>query len=75
MNDIDNIVLYSTGCKMCEVLKKKLDAKNISYTENNSVEEMLSLGIEQVPVLRVNDTLLKFGDAVGWVNQQKETAE
>lgn len=60
---------------MCEVLKKKLDAKNISYTENNSVEEMLSLGIEQVPVLRVNDTLLKFGDAVGWVNQQKETAE
>jgi hypothetical protein len=60
---------------MCEVLKKKLDVKNISYTENNSVEEMLSLGIEQVPVLRVNDTLLKFGDAVGWVNQQKETAE
>lgn len=42
----------------------------IKYTENNSVDEMLSLGISQVPVLSVNNKLLDFSTANDWVNQQ-----
>lgn len=57
------------------MLKSKLDAKNIAYTENNSVEEMLSLGIDKLPVLSIGDTLLEFKDAVDWVNKQKENVE
>lgn len=68
MNDI--YILYSTGCPKCEVLKKKLAEKGIQYTENNSVDEMLKLGIEAVPVLKVNDRLLDFKGAVDWVNKQ-----
>lgn len=68
MNDI--YILYSTGCPKCEVLKKKLAEKGIQYTENNSVDEMLKLGIEAVPVLKVNDRLLDFKEAVDWVNKQ-----
>lgn len=64
------ITLYSTGCPKCKVLKKKLEEKGIKYTEINSVDEMLSLGISQVPVLSVNNELLDFSTANDWVNQQ-----
>lgn len=64
------VVFYTTGCPKCGVLKKKLDAKGIEYEENNSVMEMLSLGITQVPVLKVEDRLLEFSKANNWINQQ-----
>ena len=62
------IILYSTGCPKCEVLKKKLKAKNIEYVENNNVEDMESLGIDQVPVLSVNGNLMSFAEANNWIN-------
>lgn len=64
------IILYSTGCPRCEVLKKKLAEKSVNYTEVTSVEDMLALGIKEVPVLSVDDTLMNFKDAVDWVNNQ-----
>lgn len=62
------IVLYSTGCPKCKVLKSKLMEKNIEFVENNSIEEMTKLGITQVPVLSVYGVLLDFKNAVTWVN-------
>lgn len=64
------IILYSTGCPKCNVLKKKLASRNISYTENNSVDEMLSLGIANVPVLKIDGTLYDFTQANAWINKQ-----
>lgn len=64
------ITLYSTGCPKCKVLKKKLDEKGIKYTVNLSVEEMMAIGITQVPVLCVAGKLLQFKQAVDWVNTQ-----
>nr|DAX24493.1 MAG TPA: NrdH [Caudoviricetes sp.] len=64
------VVFYTTGCPKCGVLKKKLDAKGIKYEENNSVMEMLALGITQVPVLKVENQLLEFAEANNWINQQ-----
>lgn len=66
----DNIIFYSTDCPKCKVLKKKLDSKGISYTENHSVEEMIKLGIMSAPTLLVGDRLLHFTDAVAWANEQ-----
>lgn len=68
------IALFSTGCPKCSILKKKLEQKGIVYQENNSVEEMLGLGITQVPVLKIGSRLLEFADANDWVNKQ-ESAE
>ena len=65
-----NVVLYSTGCPKCNILKKKLTEKNISYTENQNVEEMIALNINEVPVLSVDGELINFGNAVKWVNSQ-----
>lgn len=55
---------------MCNVLKMKLKAKNIAYEENNSIEDMVALGIESVPVLSVNGELKTFNEANDWVNKQ-----
>lgn len=63
------IVLYSTGCPKCSVLKKKLEAKGIEYTENNQVDKMVELGISHVPVLSVDGELMSFVDANKWVNE------
>lgn len=64
------LVLYSTGCPQCSVLKKKLDAKGFSYRVNENVEAMLALGIDSVPVLSVDGELLGFAAANKWIGEQ-----
>lgn len=63
-------ILYTTNCPQCEVLKKKLDAKGIPYTINDSVKEMLELCIQSVPVLKVDDKMMNFSEANAWINAQ-----
>lgn len=70
---MDNIVLYTTGCTRCTVLKNKLIEKNISYKSVDSIEEMTKLGIMQVPMLGINGELCDFAEAVKWVNKQKRS--
>ena len=64
------VILYSTNCPKCQVLKKKLGSKSVQYTVETSVDAMLSLGITQVPVLSVDGRLLSFAQANEWVNAQ-----
>jgi len=63
-------ILYSTGCPRCKVLEKKLESNGIAYEKNNSVDEMLELGISEVPVLSVYGQLLNFSEAINWINNQ-----
>ena len=64
------VILYSTGCPKCRVLKTKLDKKNINYIENNDVEEMLELGFDFLPVLKVDNDIMNFTEANDWINKQ-----
>lgn len=66
----ENVVLYSTGCPKCKILERRLGDKNVEYSENNSVDEMISLGFTELPVLKVGEDMLSFKDALAWVNQQ-----
>lgn len=65
MNDI---VVYSTDCPRCVVLEHKLAEKNIRYRKVDDVNEMISLGIMEVPVLSIDGERMSFADAVRWVN-------
>ena len=65
------VIFYTTGCPKCKILKKKLDEKNIAYAINDSVAEMLKLGITRVPVLSIDGQLKNFKESVEWVNNQK----
>ncbi len=68
------IVLYSTGCPKCKVLKEKLAQSNVSYKEINDVKEMEAKGIDAVPVLEVDGNMLDFINAVKWVNARNTVA-
>lgn len=65
-----SVVLYSTDCPRCKVLKQKLDEKNIEYTINDNVNDMIRLGLTQAPALGVDDDIKDFQGAVEWVNNQ-----
>jgi glutaredoxin-related protein len=62
------ITLFSTHCPKCNVLEKKLKAKNIEYEEVNDVEVMKEKGIVTVPVLEVDDEVMDFKAASDWIN-------
>lgn len=64
------VILYSTGCPKCNVLKKKLEEKDITYEEFTSVDDMLSMGIKEVPMLGVGEKLMSFKESVDWIKEQ-----
>lgn len=64
----DKLILYTTHCPKCKILEKKLNEKHIPYLEVTNEEFMINMGINKVPVLSVNDTMLGYSDAVKYVN-------
>lgn len=62
------MILYSTGCPKCNVLKKKIAAAGIDYTEVSDPATLKEKGIVFVPVLEVNDKLYSFKEAVDYIN-------
>ena len=45
------VILYSTNCPKCKVLKQKLSEAKIDFIEFTDVEEMIKMGISHVPIL------------------------
>ena len=66
------VILYSTNCPRCKVLKTKLEQKKIQYEECNDIKEMLKLNIKMAPMLQVDQSLLDFSYAVKWINSMEE---
>lgn len=65
---METLTLYTNGCPKCKVIESKLKAKNIKFVENNNVEELISYGIQSLPVLKVGEKFLSFVEANAWVN-------
>lgn len=67
------IIIYTTNtCPKCQILKKKLKEKNISFLEETDVNKMLELDILAVPQMKVdNSKLMNFEQAIQWVNKQE----
>ena len=63
-----SIVLYSTGCPKCNILKKKLDGNGVDYAVVSDVDQMLSMGLKEAPILEVDGQRMEFAEAVKWVN-------
>lgn len=67
--------MYTTGCPNCRALKALLDEKAIPHSEVTSIEEMLSLGIQKVPVLCVDGKFMDYRAAIYWANTYKEASD
>lgn len=68
---MSKIILYSTGCPQCKVLKDKLIGKGISFTENTDREQMMSMNFVRVPILEVDGVRMNFAEANKWINEQE----
>nr|DAF39414.1 MAG TPA: Thioredoxin domain [Caudoviricetes sp.] len=64
-----NVILYSTGCPKCNILKKKLADAQIDYTVVEDIDVMLSKGLKDVPWLEVDGVLMNFIDSSKWINE------
>lgn len=73
------ITLYSNDCPKCKVLEAKLNSKSIKFFKNADISQLVSLGMQSLPVLKIekaegNDgdepRYLTFVEANGWVNEQ-----
>ena len=70
---MNNIRLYSTHCPKCRVVEKKLEQAQIQYDlidakENPEViEELTALGVQQMPVLMIDDKILGFSEIIKWI--------
>ena len=73
---MNNIVLYSTHCPKCKVITKKLEQKNIAFTEVDckvdtaSIDMLSNKGFKAMPVLQVGDEYLDFMKANKWIGEQ-----
>lgn len=65
-----NIILYSTGCPKCNILKKKLEDAQMEYSVVEDVDVMLSKGLKEVPWLEVDGNLMNFVDSSKWINER-----
>ena len=67
-----NVVLYTIGCKSCEILEKKLEAKNIKFLRVSDEETLIAKGFEKstFPILEVGGVVMSYKTAVQWVNNQ-----
>ena len=65
-----NVILYSTGCPKCNILKKKLADAKIDYKVVEDVDVMVSKGLKDVPWLEVNGNLMNFVDSSKWINER-----
>lgn len=64
-------ILYSTGCPKCELLKKILEKNGIEYTVEDDVNKMLELGIEDVPMLKIQGKLMNYDEALRYIKERK----
>lgn len=53
------IILYTTGCSRCVLVKQMLDAHNVQYDEINDGEIIISKGLEQVPSLEIDGKIIE----------------
>ena len=66
------IILHTTNCPKCNILKSKLNSKHISFDENFDVKFLISKGFITAPVLQVDDEYMDFTKANEWVNNYQE---
>lgn len=64
---MNEIILYSTDCPNCKMLKLLLEKHGVAFIENKSVDEMIALGFDKVPVLKVDNKYMNYNEAKKWI--------
>ena len=63
------MILYTSHCPKCNVLKTKLDQKKINYNTVEDTNIFINKGFEELPKLELDDgTILSFVEANKYIN-------
>ena len=65
---MEEIILYSNGCPRCKIIEKRLEDKGIRDKKITDTEEMLRLGLTNVPWIKTKDTIMNFKDSIDYIN-------
>ena len=73
MSNTQDLVLYSTGCVNCQDLEELLTDAGYKFTKVTDTSEMLQLGFETVPMLKIAPiTYLNYQEALDWLEWLEE---
>jgi glutaredoxin len=64
------LILYTTDCPKCKILKHKLDDKGIKYETCSDVNIMQEKGFRSVPMLQIDENIMTYLDAIKWIKEQ-----
>ena len=64
------IILYSTGCPQCNILKEMLQKKNIIFQIEDNVEKMKELGFSSLPMLSIDNKIFNFKEAFNFLKNE-----
>ncbi len=65
-----DIILYTIDCPACIALEMLMKRHNIQYTVCKDIDKMISMGMNEMPVLGVNGKLLSNAEATAWVRER-----
>ena len=65
----DKIIFYTIDCPKCQILKRKMDNKNIQYEIINNKKIIIKKGISQLPMLEIKGHLLNYKGGVDYINK------
>jgi len=68
MEDKYEVILYSNGCPRCMILEQKLAEKNVGFVKRTDIDEMISMGLKDVPWIKIDNKLMNFSDSLQWIN-------
>lgn len=72
MLEKDVVILYSSeNCPMCTALKNMLDEAKVAYTICYDKETMLSMGFTSIPMLKVNENIINYKNAIKWIKERE----
>lgn len=69
------VILYSTGCPQCNILKEMLQKKNIIFQIEDNVEKMKELGFSSLPMLSIDNKILNFKEAFNFLKNEVNVNE
>lgn len=70
--DERNVILYSTDCIRCKLIKKMLDAHNVSYQEITDKQIMIEKDFENAPVLEVDGKVIEeYNLILSWLKENE----
>ena len=63
------IILYSTGCTRCKLVKQMLDVHHVEYTEITDRQIIEEKDFDSVPVLEADGKCMEYSELLTWLEQ------